>query len=340
MDDIDENIERVMNVSSGLLVSIDSLDKANLVDPQGGGTYKEFIRALKPRWMVLWCELLAGHLVLIATIFGIIKFEALTSLLPLTIVLGALIFGFTHAYIQLFFHEAAHGNIAKNRKFNDFLANILIGIFVGQDIKAYRLIHFKHHLKLGTTEDPERAYFDQLNMRFIIESLTGIRAMKVLFDRKNLSRASFKVGTTTKKNRINKYLVIGILLHLAILGVAIGLGHWAMALAWCIGIGVLMPFFGAVRPVLEHRDLSAKSQLDYRTVPHGPIHRLFGDSLLARTLGGAGFNRHLLHHWEPQISYTQLRALEKFLLQTIAADLICSHQTTYAATFMRLMRTS
>ena len=35
-----------------------------------------------------------------------------------------------------------------------------------------------------------------------------------------------------------------------------------------------------------------------------------GDGPLASTLGGAGFNRHLLHHWEPKISYTRFRELE------------------------------
>ena len=128
----------------------------------------------------------------------------------------------------------------------------------------------------------------------------------------------------------------GILLHAVILSLAIGFDHWPLAIAWLIGMGVVMPFFGAIRPVLEHRDINAKSQLNYYQVAHGAIHRLFGDGLLARTLGGAGFNRHLLHHSEPQLSYTQLSTLEKFLLQTKAADLISNHQTTYSATFMRL----
>src|SRR5438445_1306975 len=217
MDSVNENIEIVFESRSGSPMSINYLDKDSLVDSQGQ-TYKEFKRTLKLRRMVLWSELLAGHLALIATIFAIIKLETIVSILPLTIAIGALIFGFTHAYIQLFFHEAAHGNIANSRKLNDFLANVLLGVFVGQDIKAYRPIHFKHHLKLGTTEDPERAYFDQLNIRFIIESLTGIRVIKVLFDRKKIAQASYKTNTTTqKKPRFNKYLVSGVLFHSGIL---------------------------------------------------------------------------------------------------------------------------
>ena len=83
------------------------IDKTSLIDPKGL-TYKEFKRTLKPRWMILWFELLAGHLALIITALGILKLEIMTSLLPLTIIMGAVIFGFIHAYIHLFFHEAAH----------------------------------------------------------------------------------------------------------------------------------------------------------------------------------------------------------------------------------------
>jgi fatty acid desaturase len=322
---------------SGSGTSIEHFNKENLVDSQGR-TYKEFKNTLKPRWIALWSQLLLGHFVLIITAFGIIKVDGIIFILPLTIAIGAFIFGFTHAYIQLFFHEAAHGNIAKNRKLNDFLANVLLGIFVGQDIKAYRPIHFRHHLKIGTIEDPERNYFNQLNMRFIIESLIGIRVIKILMYRKKIKQAPDK--TTQKKLYFNKYIFSGILLHSAIISIAVLSGHLPLALAWLIGIGIILPFFAAVRPLLEHRDINAKSDIDYHIIPHGSINRLFGNSLLARTLGGAGFNRHLLHHWEPQLSYTQLEQLEKFLLQTEAANFICSQQTSYLKTLKELMRSS
>ena len=119
---------------------------------------------------------------------------------------------------------------------------------------------------------------------------------------------------------------------------AVFVGAWALVFAWLLGVGLVLPFFLAIRQLLEHRDFQARSHIDYRIHAHGPTHRLFGDSLVAKTVGGAGFNRHLLHHWEPQISCTQLRALENFLMQTVAADIIRRHQTTYFATFLQLMR--
>jgi hypothetical protein len=91
---------------------------------------------------------------------------------------------------------------------------------------------------------------------------------------------------------------------------------------------------------LEHRDENARRDVDYAHTPHGAINRLFGDGPLASTLGGAGFNRHLIHHWEPQISYTRLREVEQFLMETPAAEDLRHRQTTYVRTFARLFRSA
>jgi hypothetical protein len=46
-------------------------------------------------------------------------------------------------------------------------------------------------------------------------------------------------------------------------------------------------------------------------------------------LGAAGFNRHLLHHWDPAVSYTQFDAMEKFMMQTQYRAMIEARRTTY-----------
>ena len=75
----------------------------------------------------------------------------------------------------------------------------------------------------------------------------------------------------------------------------------------------------------------------YRRIDHGPVNRLFGSGPLASTAGSAGFNRHAIHHWEPQLSYTRLANVEAYLLRTDAAPLIRERQTSYADTFLRLL---
>lgn len=320
-------------------LDFDKLDKDALVDARGR-RLTEFKRGLEPRYAVVWAELLAGHAALGGAVVVLVRVPATyPTLAPLAVAIGALVIGYAVAYIQLFFHEAAHYNIAPTKRANDVLANAVIGSLVGQDIRAYRPIHFDHHRYLGTPQDTERSYFEALDARLIVESLTGVRVLKVLLARETIAKVHAKPGADTgKKTLLNAQLVLGLLLHAGLLAVAFWFREWSLALAWVIGMGAVFPFFATVRQILEHRDFEARRDVDYRKVAHGSHGRMFGDGPLASTLGGAGFNRHLLHHWEPQISYTQLRALEAYLLETEAAALLRAHRTSYAATLLRLVR--
>jgi fatty acid desaturase len=115
------------------------------------------------------------------------------------------------------------------------------------------------------------------------------------------------------------------------------MGQYALAAAWTLGTLSVLPLLVSLRQLLEHRSEGADASCDYSMQDHGAVNRLFGDGPIASTLGGAGFNRHLLHHWEPQISYTRLRELEMYLRRTGAADEIQQRQSTYIQTFWTLV---
>lgn len=99
----------------------------------------------------------------------------------------------------------------------------------------------------------------------------------------------------------------------------------------------MFPFFGAVRQILEHRDEAARISTDITKVSHGEVNRMFGAGVVASTLGGAGFNRHLLHHWAPQISYSNLREVECFLAGSNVANIVRAHDATYFRVFWKLL---
>lgn len=302
-----------------------------------GVQYLDFRKSLTPNYPVVWRDILAGHLALILTAAGAVLMDIYyPSWRVLTIIVSAFLFGYIHQYIQLFFHEAAHFNLAKDRKKNDRLANLFIGSLVGQDIKFYRPIHLMHHRHLGTPEDTEHSYFDALTVRFILESLTGIRVIKVLTNREKVLQSRPTPETEKKKSTFGSQVIIGGLLNAAIVLTSAWLGYWSLSIGWTIGFLIVFPFFGSVRQLLEHRSESALSSIDYSKVPHGQTNRMFGTGIVASTLGAAGFNRHLLHHWEMQISYTRLRDLERFLLATQAAEILKRHNTGYFRTFKRL----
>ena len=113
-------------------------------------------------------------------------------------------------------------------------------------------------------------------------------------------------------------------------------GRWAAALAWASGVGVAFPFFGALRQLLEHRSLEARGQVDYTQVDHGGYTRLFGTGPFASLFGAAGFNRHLLHHWEPQVSYTCFDELEDIFVAVGMGPALDARRTTYGAAFRAL----
>ena len=292
-----------------------------------GVRYFDFKRSLTPRYGRVWFGLLCGHAALALTTAGMVTaYRDWPFLAAPIIVAGAVTYGYALAFIVLYFHEAAHFNIARDRALNDRLANIFIGLFVGQSIGAYRSIHFDHHRYLGMPSDTEHTYFDPLNATFIAESLTGLKTLKKLTVREHAA------GTG-----VDSLTVLGALLHLAIVALALLLGQWPIAVAWTIAVVIVFPFLAAIRQLLEHRSEQARPELDYSVVSHGPVNRMFGSGPLASTFGGAGFNRHMLHHWEPQISCTRLGDLERFLRETPAAIIVERGTTSYGVTFLRLL---
>lgn len=101
---------------------LDAFEKTNLVDTKGR-KFRDLRRELQPKLGQVWRHILAGHAVLDATAAGLFVAQAYVGLAGLALVpVGALVIGYTIAYIQLFFHGAAHYNIAWSRKTNDLLA--------------------------------------------------------------------------------------------------------------------------------------------------------------------------------------------------------------------------
>jgi fatty acid desaturase len=312
------------------LPELDALDRTGL-SAADGTSFREFRRGLRPRYGQVWRDIFLGYFALGLSVAGLWYVPSGQPLkLPVIAVwalLGALPIGYVVAYIQLFLHEAVHYNIAPKRAANDLLADLFLGAMIGQTVQAYRVVHFEHHKYLGTPLDSERSYFEPLTLRFCLEALFGIKLWRVVSRRKRLLGGQRQASASA---RVRAILLLGITLNACVIGFAAWHGRWALAAAWPLGVLLVHPSINAIRQVLEHRSFDASSSVDYAVVPHGACTRLFGDGPLACTLGGAGFNRHLLHHWDPQLSYTGFRELERFLLETHAADILRRNTTTYA----------
>ncbi len=302
-----------------------------------GTTYLAFVRTLEPNYRRVYRDIGFGYACLAATLVLVATLPALGLPKLLASLFGAVSIGYWIAYLQLFLHEGAHYNLAPDKAKSDRITDRAIAWLIGTSVETYRKVHFQHHRALGTPEDSEFSYFFPLNLKFLVKGLTGLRASEVLLSRRRVVKDKTKgQGKAVAAGRHANPILLGLAIHALILAACLALGLWWVALAWVGGVFSMFPLFGALRQLLEHRSFEAKPDIDYARQSHGALTRLFGDDPFSSTFGAAGFNRHLLHHWEPQISYTNLPALESFLMETQVGPIIVARRTTYGQAFRQL----
>jgi fatty acid desaturase len=312
----------------GLPTTLNGAPKLNRIENKTNQKWGDYRSSLKPRYRKVWFDIGLAYFMLAAglMVFASIEFwlqRRRYFFLPV-LPLGSLCVGFWLHYLLCFFHEAAHYNILSNRKYNDRAANLLIGPLIGLEIKSYRRTHWIHHANLGTPEDTETSYFEPLNLRTLVLDMLGRYQLNILF-----RYFKTEVGAHSKPANSRLALATAGLIHL---GISLGLlisGHPLTGLMWMAGFFTFYPIINRIRQTIEHRSYHASDTADYRFIDHGAENRTFGNDLFSRSFGAAGFNRHLLHHWDPVISYTQFDAMEKFMLQTQYAAKIEKERTTY-----------
>jgi fatty acid desaturase len=311
-----------------LLTTLNGAPKLTRIENKANQKWGEYRSILKPRYKKVWFDIGLAYFMLAA---GLIVFASMEIwfqqriyfFLPV-LLLGSLWVGFWLHYLLCFFHEATHYNIFPNRKYNDRVANLVIGALIGLEIKSYRRTHWLHHANLGTPDDTETSYFEPLKLRTLVWDIIGRYQLNVF-----LRYFNKEVNARPKPANSKSALVIAGLIHLGVFFELLILGYPLTGLAWLIGFFSFYPIFNRIRQTIEHRSYQASDKVDYRFVDHGAENRLFGKDLLSRSFGAAGFNRHLLHHWDPVISYTQFDAMEKFMLQTQYAAMMEEKRTTY-----------
>lgn len=294
-----------------------------------GQGWEVFRRTLEPRWTGVWFDL-ALRYALLAGGFAAACLIAATAgntigflLAPFT----ALWMGFWFASIVLFMHEGAHFNLHPDKRRNDRMAQWLVCILIGDDIRRYRAVHWEHHLHLGDQEDTEVSYHFAPTLRCALENLIGVHVWRVFKEHHRDRAAGGQAAAGPARGWLG--LASGVVLHAMIVLSAVMAGWYSAAAAWVLAVGVCFPFFSALRNQLEHRSVDASPDVDYRVTPHGAVNRMFASSPFARAFGSTGFRRHLLHHWDPQISYSRFDEFEAFLMQTDLAPEIDEARTTY-----------
>ena len=268
----------------------------------------------KTNYLIVFRDLLAGFCLLF------LPFAASRSLASFSLYLNIVFvmffsiwFGTWIHYLSTFFHEAAHDNLAP-KVWNDFLANYLIGPFVGLDIISYKRSHALHHKNLGTLQDTEISYYNSLDLRFISESFLLLKVFKYFYGKNQGYRSnSYRNSIAAIRS------IIFIILTACAIFICSGV---ILSVSWLAGLLLISPGISSTRQLLEHRPLSVPRKVNLATLLNQNQHcsenlyaitRNFGHGLIARILGGAGLNYHELHHLYPSISYTNFIKLNKLL---------------------------
>src|SRR5579872_3627275 len=262
--------------------------RPRIVDSRGV-RYVDFVKTLSPHYGKVFFDIGLGYASLLATCVLVVALPAQGLMnAGLAAGLGAISIGFWIAYLQLFIHEGAHFNLSRDRDRSDLLCNLFIAWMIGTSVQKYRVVHFQHHRELGNVKDTEVTYFFPLNVLFIVKALLGIRVLEVLSSRKATQERA-----TIQQRRGEYVAVVGLIAHVVILAATYVLGSIWLSLSWIVGLGMVFPFFGALRQLLEHRDDRASSNNNYFELDHGAYTRIFGSDPFSSVFGGAGFNRHL-----------------------------------------------
>jgi fatty acid desaturase len=169
----------------------------------------------------------------------------------------------------------------------------------------------------------------------MLKAVTGIHVLEVLLRNRGHSE-KHKKSTRTSSGVLAS--LRSVVVHAAVVAGLLAAGSRLGALTWVIAVGAVFPLLATVRTIVEHRQLEAPCDVDFSVELHGPVNRLFGTGPVSRTFGSAGFNQHLLHHWDPAISYTRFAEMGEFLSRTPLAAEMEASRTGYGAAFRTLIR--
>jgi fatty acid desaturase len=304
-----------------------------------GTSYVIFRASLSPDYAFVWRRIACGYAVL-AALFSTLLFAerssfALGAMLCIPL---ALTMGYTLHFLSLFQHAAAHNGLSPDSSRNDRLSNVFLGVLLGSEIKAYRSVHMQHHTWHGSNKDPENAYVAPPDWRFFLGWLSGMLTVKKIISKPRIESNTEPQHRAGHSRQPLSGLAVSLCVHAAIFAIAVYFHHYMLALAWFLAVGIIFPMLADLRVILEHRSDTADRGVDYRVQPHGQFTRMFKGGFFTRTFGGAGFDRHLLHHWEPAIPFERLQDLESFLREAGLSDFMDTRTMTYRQAFAEIVR--
>lgn len=238
--------------------------------------------------------------------------------------------------LGIIMHDGIHYKIAKNKRVNDFITDLLICFPLFASLHNGRRTHFLHHQNANTDDDPDWIVkkgpewkFPQSKLRFmwyIFKYSLGIHVFLNFLSKKSLKQKflyayrSITVNSVVDDNtkqltfvtypyfkavRISYYLIA----LLSILYFNVGV---YFLLFWIMPSFLWMPFISKIRTVSEHFGLEEQPDKNFS------LTRTTYPTFIDKYLLSANWNGtyHLDHHLYPSVPSYRLKRLHKYLRNT------------------------
>lgn len=271
----------------------------------------------EPHWVSRKAYILVGSLLYLTqgAIFLAVQSGTDWLVLPLALVASHLMHG-----SLIGFHEASHGMLKRNRKWNEF-DGILIGTLSFTSFSLYRASHQTHHAHLGTERDEElwpfvRTEKSRLFRRVcaFLELCFGMFYTPLLFLRTFLRKGS-PIRAPRVRRRIWQEYALMVVFWATLLGVVAWLGAWKY-LFWMYFVPAFIAGnLQSWRKYIEHVGLTGSTvrSATRSIVAQGPLGRLVSFTLLHEPYHG-------VHHQRAGLPHAELPAYTHDLQPTLAEE--------------------
>ena len=164
--------------------------------------------------------------------------------------------------LAILMHEGAHGLIANNVRFNNYISQFFCAFPMAVDTYDYRHYHLKHHRHTQTEDDPDLVLskpFPITKSSFIrkmLRDLTGITGIKQRYQsiQKTFDNDTLKVDGKEISGFKSKSTLRGILLSQLLIFISMSIvGNWWYYFAfWIVPALTIFQFFYRIRNIAEH----------------------------------------------------------------------------------------
>jgi len=219
--------------------------------------------------------------------------------------------------LAILFHEGAHYNLSRNRVLNDFISDWVVGAMQFFSIKAYRVLHARHHSHLLTQKDPDFRLYNDFPMniktfltRRVLKDLMGVSAPKILT---YFNFPKEKEKLILKKYYIDPHSLLRGGLWLTLVSAALLTFGSAMDIVylWLIPLLCFFPIMLRLRAVMEHGGLSESHEDHGVTGGTRTIKSFLANILICPH----NIGYHTEHHLQPAVPYYNLPKVNEWMLE-------------------------